>query len=149
MWTFQEEIICLFVETSGFSKYSSIDYESESVEAIRTKVLMIKLRNSNTYIPQYETWAGANDGLVAEAAQQHCSELQHRKSLPVAGHWTWNHTNTKRLHTTFPTVPYCTQCSAGSWPTLEFSHNAAGSRAGAELGWSHPFIAFFPVVLNI
>ena len=119
------------------------------MEAIGTKVLMLKLRNSNTYIPQYETWAGANDGLVAEAAQQHCSELQHRKSLPVAGHWTWNHTNTKRLHTTFPTVPYCTQCSAGSWPTLEFSHNAAGSRAGAGLGWSHPFIAFFPVVLNI
>ena len=57
----------LFVfETPGFSEDPLID--SESVEAIGTKVLMLKLRNSNTYIPQYETWAGANDGLVAEAA---------------------------------------------------------------------------------
>ena len=126
-------------ETPGFSEDPLID--SESVEAIGTKVLMLKLRNSNTYIPQYETWAGANDGLVAEAAQQHCSELQHRKSLPVAGLWTWNHTNTKRLHTTFPTVPYCTQCWPGSWPTLEFSHNAAG------LGWAGATLSlhFFPL----
>ena len=48
----------LFVfETPGFSGDPLIDSESE--EAIGTKVLMLKLRNSNTYIPQYETWAGA------------------------------------------------------------------------------------------
>ena len=53
MWTFQEQIICLFVETPGFSEDPLIDFES--VEAVGTKVLMLKLRNSNTYIPQYET----------------------------------------------------------------------------------------------
>ena len=111
---------------------------------------MLKLRNSNTHIPQYETWAGTNDGLVTEAALLRAPTQE--ISLPVL----------------LDTGHGITQIQSGPIQRFQLSHTAHNARPAAgqhwssptmqqaaELGqgwgwgWSHPFIAFFPVVLNI
>ena len=83
---------------------------------------MLKLRNSNTHIPQYETWAGTNDGLVTEAALLRAPTQE--ISLPVL----------------LDTGHGITQIQSGPIQRFQLSHTAHNARpaAGHIQHWSSP-----------
>ena len=85
--------------------------------------------------------------MTAWLRRQHCSELQHRKSLSQFC-WTLDMESHK-----YKAAPY----NVSNCPILHTMLGRQLANTGVlpqcsrqpSWGWSHPFIAFFPVVLNI